>query len=338
MAFRIPVTIITGLLGVGKTTLISSLLTKKNDKKIALIVNEFGSVGGDGAILANNCREDIIELTDGCICCTVSDEFIPSMEMLLEREPSPDHIIIETSGIALPQPLLQAFKWPPMQSRIALNVVIAVVDLLAISDGFSAEANTPILTGENVEHHTTLLNIFDDQLSCADLIVLNKRDLILNSKFQGVNQYIDRKKRHGAKVVSAIQGNIPLELIVGQEAHFRSNDSISHTHYIDHDKGSHGHDAYETFAINIRPAKSSHEMKRIVSKVAKNNKVLRIKGFAVITDKPMRLTVQAVGPRVQVYFDRRWNQNEQPQGCLVVIGLKGLDKEKIASELAGVPV
>jgi cobalamin biosynthesis protein CobW len=126
MSTKIPTTVITGFLGSGKTTLVRHILANAGKRKLALIVNEFGDVGVDGDILKacgnENCTEDdIIELANGCICCTVADDFVPTMQKLLARKDRPDHIIIETSGLALPQPLVRAFNWPEIKSQVTVR-------------------------------------------------------------------------------------------------------------------------------------------------------------------------------------------------------------------------
>ncbi|MEM7427452.1 MAG: GTP-binding protein, partial [Pseudomonadota bacterium] len=137
---KIPATVITGFLGAGKTTVIRNLLEKANGRRIALIINEFGDVGVDGEVLKGcgeeTCREeDVVELANGCICCTVADDFIPTMSKLLDRSEPPDHIVIETSGLALPQPLVRAFNWPEIRSRVTVDGVVTVVDSAAVSEG-----------------------------------------------------------------------------------------------------------------------------------------------------------------------------------------------------------
>ena len=128
---KIPVTVITGFLGAGKTTLIRHLMQNPQGKRLAILVNEFGTVGVDGDILKScaddNCPvENIVELANGCICCTVADDFLPTMEALLGRADPPEHILIETSGLALPKPLLKAFDWPSVRSRLAGGLVVEV--------------------------------------------------------------------------------------------------------------------------------------------------------------------------------------------------------------------
>src|SRR3978361_575541 len=141
---KIPVTIITGFLGAGKTTLIRHLLENACDRRLALIINEFGDIGVDGTILKScgidTCpAENIVELANGCLCCTVADDFIPAIEALLARSPQPEHIIIETSGLALPKPLVKAFDWPEIRTRLTVDGVIAVVDGAAVADGRFAD-------------------------------------------------------------------------------------------------------------------------------------------------------------------------------------------------------
>ena len=137
---KVPVTVITGFLGSGKTTLISQLMRNPNGKRLAVIVNEFGDVGVDGEILKScaipDCpAENIMELANGCICCTVADDFIPTIEALMALNPRPEHILIETSGLALPKPLLKAFDWPNIRSRITVDGVIALADIEAVASG-----------------------------------------------------------------------------------------------------------------------------------------------------------------------------------------------------------
>src|SRR5919106_1097987 len=137
---RVPCTIVTGFLGAGKTTLIRHVLANANGRRLAVIVNEFGDVGIDGEILKGcgdqTCPQDnIVELANGCICCTVADDFVPALDTILSRTPRVDHILIETSGLALPKPLVQAFQWPSVKGRVTVDGVIAVVDGAALADG-----------------------------------------------------------------------------------------------------------------------------------------------------------------------------------------------------------
>ena len=183
---KVPVTVVTGFLGSGKTTLIQHLLANPDGKKLAVLVNEFGSEGVDGEILKScadaNCpEENIVELANGCICCTVADDFIPTMEKLLARPVRPDHILIETSGLALPKPLLKAFDWPEIRSRITVDGVIALADAEAVAAGRFAPDPAAVeaqrAADENLDHETPLSEVFEDQIACADIVLLTKADL-----------------------------------------------------------------------------------------------------------------------------------------------------------------
>src|ERR1700675_1292476 len=182
---RVPCTIVTGFLGAGKTTLIRHVLENAHGRRLAVIVNEFGDVGIDGALLKGcgdaACPQDnIVELANGCLCCTVADEFIPALDTILKR--APDHIVIETSGLALPKPLVQAFLWPAIRNRVTVDGVIAVVDGVALAQGRVAadlEALARQRAADNaLEHDNPIEEVFEDQVACADLVVLNKRDLL----------------------------------------------------------------------------------------------------------------------------------------------------------------
>src|ERR1700722_9237711 len=183
---RIPCTIVTGFLGAGKTTLIRHVLANTKGRRLAVIVNEFGDVGIDGEILKGcgnaACPEaNIVELANGCLSCTVADEFVPALDGILAKD-GIEHIVIETSGLALPKPLVQAFQWPAIKSRVTVDSVVVVVDGAALAEGRVAH-DLAALAQQRVdepplEHDDPIEEVFDDQIACADLVVLNKRDLI----------------------------------------------------------------------------------------------------------------------------------------------------------------
>ncbi len=173
MPQKIPTTVITGFLGAGKTTLIRNLLARNGGKRIALIINEFGDIGIDAEVLrgcgdAMCAEDDIIELSNGCICCTVADDFVPTMKQLLDREAPPDHIVIETSGLALPQPLVRAFNWPEIRTRVTVDAVVTVVDGPAAAEGQFAPDLAAIeaqrAADDNLDHETPLSELFEDQI------------------------------------------------------------------------------------------------------------------------------------------------------------------------------
>ena len=347
MVKKIPATIITGFLGAGKTTLIRHMLQNAQGRRIALIINEFGDLGVDGDILKGcgdeTCREeDVVELSNGCICCTVADDFIPTMEKLLAREDKPDHIVIETSGLALPQPLVRAFNWPGISTQVTVDGVVTVVDGKAVTEGRFAHSVEAVdeqrKLDENLDHETPLSELFEDQVACADMIVVNKADLLDMAQADALVVSLRSSARDGVQVVKTSMGKLPVDVLLGQgigaEADLASRHELHHHHHEDEHEHEHehDHDAFESFVVNLGEISDAKQFADQTSEIIRTHNVLRLKGFAAVAGKPMRLTLQAVGPRVDTYFD-------QPFGAapritrLVVIGQAGLDRMAIESAL-----
>jgi cobalamin biosynthesis protein CobW len=358
MAAKIPATVVTGFLGAGKTTLIRHMLENAKGKRIALIINEFGDLGVDGDILKGcgieTCSEDdVVELSNGCICCTVADEFIPTMEMLLGRDNPPDHIVIETSGLALPQPLVRAFNWPGISTRVTVDGVITVVDGKAVSDGQFAHNVAAVdaqrKQDENLDHETPLSELFEDQIACADMIVVNKADLLADGEADKLRAALKSEAREGVQVVTATMGALPVDILLGQGVgaegnlelrhevhhHHHDHDDDHHDDHEDHEIGhenAHGHDEFESFVVELGEIEDANAFAIQVADVIRAHDILRLKGFAAIQGKPMRLTVQAVGPRVDTYFDRPFGTAPRVTR-LVVIGQAGLKQAEIDAAL-----
>jgi cobalamin biosynthesis protein CobW len=337
---RVPCTIVTGFLGAGKTTLIRHVLANAHGRRLAVIVNEFGDVGIDGEILKGcgdaACPEDnIVELANGCLCCTVADEFVPALDSLLAR--APEHIVIETSGLALPKPLVQAFHWPAIKSRVTVDGVIAVVDGAALADGRVAadlEALARQRAADNaLEHDNPIEEVFEDQLTCADLVVINKRDLIDAAGADKARAAIASVVPRAVKVITARAGEVDpaalLGLAVGTE------DDIENRRTWHDEEAEHDHDDFESFVVALPEIADPDVLSRRIGWLAQSHDVLRVKGFAAVAGKPMRLLVQAVGPRVTHHYDRAWTTAEARAGRLVVIGLKGLDRKAVEAALRG---
>jgi len=353
MAAKIPATVVTGFLGAGKTTLIRHMLQNAEGKRIALIINEFGDLGVDGDILKGCgdevCTEDdIVELSNGCICCTVADDFIPTMEALLAREPKPDHIVIETSGLALPQPLVRAFNWPGISTKVTVDGVVTVVDGRAVHDGQFAHNIAAVdaqrAQDENLDHETPLSELFEDQIACADMIVVNKTDLLAAAEADALSGKLKSEARGGVQVVKAAMGALPVDVLLGQgigaESDLESRHEVHHHHHHDDDEDGHhhdhahehGHDEFESFIVTRGEIDDADAFATQVADVIRANNILRLKGFVAIQGKPMRLTLQAVGPRVDTYFDQPFG--DAPRDTrLVVIGEAGLDQAAITAAL-----
>jgi cobalamin biosynthesis protein CobW len=349
MVKKIPTTIITGFLGAGKTTLIRHMLENAQGRRIALIINEFGDLGVDGDILKGcgeeTCREeDVMELSNGCICCTVADDFIPTMEKLLAREDKPDHIVIETSGLALPQPLVRAFNWPRISTQVTVDGVVTVVDGKAVTDGRFAHSMEAIdaqrKLDENLDHETPLSELFEDQVACADMIVVNKADLLDAAQADALVASLRSSARDGVQVVKTSMGKLPVDVLLGQgigaEADLASRHELHHHHHDDDEHGhhhhEHDHDAFESFVVNLGEISDAKQFADQTSDIIRAHDILRLKGFAAVAEKPMRLTLQAVGPRVNTYFDQPFGTAPRVTR-LVVIGQAGMDRMAIEAAL-----
>ena len=337
---KIPATIVTGFLGAGKTTLIRNVLETANGRRLALIINEFGDIGVDGEVLrgcgVEACADDsIIELANGCICCTVADDFIPAIEKLLALDPPPEHIIIETSGLALPKPLVKAFDWPAVRRRLTVDGVIAVVDGAAVAAGRFADDPEKLAAQRaadpNVDHDNPLEEVYQDQLLCADLIVLNKTDLIDDDVRARVEAEIAGVVPRAVKIVATRAGKIDAALLLGLDA--RAEDDLANRPSC-HDEPEHDHDDFDSFVVPVAGVAEPDSFLRKLAKLAEDHDVLRIKGFVEVEGKPMRLLVQGVGARFEKSFDRAWGREEARDGRLVVIGEKGLDQTAIRQALA----
>lgn len=333
---RIPATIVTGFLGAGKTTLIRHMLASAKGRRLALIINEFGDVGVDGDILKGcgdaDCAEDnIIELANGCICCTVADDFLPAIERLLALDPPPEHIIIETSGLALPKPLVKAFDWPGVRARLTVDGVIAVVDGAAVADGrFADDPERLALQRQadlSIEHDNPLEEVFEDQLLCADLVVLNKTDLIAAPEQARIAAEIQALLPRATKIIASKQGRIDAKVLLGLGA-AAEDDVLNRRSHHDEETG-HDHDDFESHIIEVDPIDEAPAFIRRLEAIVETHDVLRIKGFVEVRGKPMRLLVQGVGKRFQHSFDRPWGPGETRRGRLVIIGEKGVEAAAI---------
>ena len=333
---KISATIITGFLGSGKTTLIRHLLRNSRGVRIALIINEFGSLGVDQELITGSgdkscIYESVVELANGCICCTVSDDFLPTTEALLDRPEPPDHIIIEASGLALPKSLVQAFNWPEVRSRVAVNGVVAVVDGPAMKSGLFAddveEVQHKRVPDQALNHNNPLREVFEDQLLCADMVVLNKSDLLDKNGIISIHADLMRMVKPGVKVLPTKRGEIDARIILGIEATTKN--------FIEEESLHHDHDEFESFVVDLNSVDDPKLLEERITETAAVFNILRIKGFVEVVGKNMRHVIQAVGPRVERYYDRPWHLVESRRSALVVIGETGLDRVAIERSLRG---
>ncbi|NWL80037.1 cobalamin biosynthesis protein CobW [Pseudomonas taiwanensis] len=340
---KLPVTIVTGFLGAGKTTLLRHMLDNAEGRRIAVIVNEFGELGIDGEILKQcsiGCTEEeavgrVFELANGCLCCTVQEEFFPVMRELVARRGDLDQILIETSGLALPKPLVQAFQWPEIRNACTVDAVITVVDSPAVAAGtFAAhpeQVDEQRKQDPNLDHESPLHELFEDQLASADLVVLNKADLLDAEALAAVRAEVAEELPPAVKIVEASSGKIPLDVLLGLNAEAELHIDSRATHHDHEGHEDHDHDEFDSFHVDL-PEVEEAALIAALGQLVERHAVLRIKGFAAIPGKPMRLLVQGVGKRFDKHFDRKWLTDEPRGTRLVVIGQE-LDQAVIVNEL-----
>ena len=338
---KTPVTVITGFLGAGKTTLIRHLMQNPQGKRLAVLVNEFGTMGVDGDILKScadkNCpAENIMELSNGCICCTVADDFIPTLEKLMAMPVKPDHILIETSGLALPKPLLKAFDWPAIRSRITVDGVIALADAEAVAAGRFAPDEAAVQAqreaDESLDHETPLSEVFEDQIACADIVLLSKADLAGDAGLAAARAVIEAEAPRKLPILPLTDGVIDPRVILGLGAAAEDDLDARPSHHDGAD--DHEHDDFDSVVIELPEITDPADLTARIERLAREQKILRVKGHVAVAGKPMRLLVQAVGERVRHQYDRPWGDTPRASRLVVIAEHDDIDEAAIRAVLA----
>jgi cobalamin biosynthesis protein CobW len=340
-AQKIPATVVTGFLGAGKTTLIRHLLAGAAGRRIGLLINEFGDVGIDGELLRGcGCGDgDVIELNNGCICCTVADDFVPAMRKLIDRPAPPHHIVIETSGLALPQPLVRAFNWPEIGPRVTVDSVVAVVDAKALAEGRFADDEANVAAQRradpNLNHENPVTELFEDQLACADMVIVNKTDLLAEGELAALSAALQAKVRRGTRLVPAAHGGLDVAALLGVAAAAEGDMENRLSHHEMEGETQHDHDDFVSIVVALGTVSDRDGLLSRVAATIAGHEILRLKGFADLAGASSRLVVQAVGPRLNAYFDRPWKPGERRTTELVVIGTRGIDRAAVEAALTG---
>ncbi|MDF3853263.1 cobalamin biosynthesis protein CobW [Paracoccus sp. P2] len=338
---KTPVTVITGFLGAGKTTLIRHLMLNPQGKRLAVLVNEFGTMGVDGEILKScadeNCpAENIMELSNGCICCTVADDFIPTLERLMAMPVKPDHILIETSGLALPKPLLKAFDWPAIRSRITVDGVIALADAEAVAAGRFAPDEAAVeaqrAADDSLDHETPLSEVFEDQIACADIVLLSKADLAGEDGLAAARAVIEAEAPRKLPILPLTDGVIDPRVILGLGAAAEDDLAARPSHHDGAD--DHEHDDFDSVVIELAEIADPGELATRIERLAREQNILRVKGHVAVAGKPMRLLVQAVGERVRHQYDRPWGDGPRASRLVVIAEHDDIDEAAIRAVLA----
>lgn len=341
---KTPVTVITGFLGSGKTTLVRHLMANPQGLRLAVIVNEFGTMGVDGEIL-KGCAdaacpaENIVELSNGCICCTVADDFIPTLEALMALPARPDHILIETSGLALPKPLLKAFDWPAIRSRITVDGVIALADAEAVAAGrFApdvAAVDAQRAADPSLDHETPLSEVFEDQIACADVILLTKADLAGPEGVAAARAAIEAELPRPLPILTVTEGAVDPRLVLGLGKAAEDDLDARPSHHDGAD--DHEHEDFDTVVIDLPEITDPADLAARIARLAAEQNVLRVKGHVAVAGKPMRLLVQAVGARVRHQYDRPWGQTPRRSRLVVIAEHDDVNPDAIRAVLEGVP-
>ena len=356
---KIPVTIVTGFLGSGKTTLICGLLKKNPDRRLAILVNEFGEVSVDGALLrtaGEECGVEIHDLPNGCICCTIKDDFLPVMKQLQSRKREIEHVLIETSGLALPTPVMRALAWPEIRNDFHLDSVLAVVDTPQLLSG-NLETGKPIPGAESgglPDHAASVDAILNQQLENADVVVLNKIDALDDEYLMKAEELVRLKAAKVRFLELAYHAELDTRLCMGLNLHEEDTIQVAHEHHhgpvehlpseLDrpllnqsqfdghqhtglgkHEHGEHTHEhfhehdpGWQSFVLHTQQGQDPDQLKLAIREVTRQQPILRAKGFASVPGKEYRLVVQAVRNRVQTYFEKR-NQDDC-KSSIVFIG------------------
>ena len=333
MSRRLPVTVVTGFLGAGKTTVLRHLLTRSG-QRLAVMVNEFGSVGLDGDLIRSCgfCPDDevdgrLVELNNGCLCCTVQDDFLPTMEQLLERADQLDGIVVETSGLALPRPLLQALDWPAIRSRVHVNGVVTLVDGEALAAG-SPVADREALEQQrredpSLDHITAIDELFRDQLQAADLVLLSRADRLSQEQLDAVQINLQNQTRPGTALLPVAHGAVDTSVVLGLEHH--SNEQVDHHHH-DHDHHDHSHVAMVSGGLRLEGEFDRSALEDLLPRLVSELQVLRLKGRVWLPGKALPLQLQMVGPRLNSWFEAAptaaWRPDSGAGVDLVVLSLQ----------------
>jgi G3E family GTPase len=305
-----PVTIVTGFLGSGKTTLLNQILKNRQDLKVAVLVNEFGDINIDGQLLID-IEDGMVELSNGCICCTINDGLVDAVYNVLERSERIDYMVIETTGVADPLPIALTFLGTELKHLTRLDSILTVID-----------AET--FTSEHFQSEAAL-----SQVEYGDIVLLNKTDLVPEEQVEELEEYL-RKKKSKARILRSQYGEVPLPLILDVElaptSTYQQLENEDEIHEHEHHEHHHHHsdhlanDGFISISFQSDRRFDLDKFTHFLDKVMLND-VFRAKGVLSFASQDMRFIFQLSGKRYELSYDHR----QKPTGNQLVLIGRNLD-------------
>ena len=298
----IPVSILTGFLGAGKTTLLNYILKEQSKYKFAIIVNEIGKIGIDGQLVENQ-RDEVVEMSNGCVCCTVRKDLVLSIQKLLKRGGF-DYILIETTGIADPGPVAQTFvNIPALQRFVQLDAIITVVD------------------AEQILKQMEETEVATEQIAMADFVLLNKTDLVEEAQLGRVSEKIRALNPH-TRILRTRQSEVPLEELLDIHAFDVDRKLAANADFLNEMQGGKHHHDITSHSFAFEQPFDIEKFEKFVQRLSDKEKVYRSKGFVSLKGQERRAIFHGVNNRFHIFWDRNWAAGETRGSQLVFIGKK----------------
>lgn len=309
----VPVTILTGFLGVGKTTLLNRILNGNHGLRVAVLVNDFGAINIDTELIVG-VEDNAISLANGCVCCQIRDDLMDTVEEVISRTENPEYILLEASGVADPSGIAMTFASPVFRDRIRLDSIISIVD----SEQLFAYPEYPGLQELKLR-----------QIGFSDIVILNKVDLVDEEQLQQVKDWINSRMRR-VRMVEAVQCDVPLEILLAV-GRFDPQQLLEADNGHHHESTDHGHE-FSTWSFETDQPISLDELNEMVKKRLPGN-IYRCKGVVYAAESPERRAVlQVVGRRSDVSLDVEWGDTK-PHTQIVAIGAPdSIDPDMLTAE------
>lgn len=307
----VPVTILTGFLGAGKTTLLNYILKQQHGYKFAIIVNEIGKIGIDGMLVENQ-KEEVMQMNNGCLCCTIRKDLVKGVQSLIKRGGF-DYLLVETTGIADPGPVAQTFlNIPQLQQLVRLDSIITVVD------------------AEQIEKQMRDTETAREQIAMADFLLLNKTDLVDETHLERIEAKARELNPH-AQIFRTNQSQVNLKELLDMHAFDLDRKLAVDPEFLNELNQRHHHDI-NSFSFEFERPFQVERFEYFVQELSEKEQIFRSKGFLQIAGNPRRAIFHGVNNRFTILWDRLWEAGEKRASQLVFIG-RHLDETRLRSEL-----